>query len=314
MNDPAFSLLVSSEVGEQQRQDAREGHTHIERMGMAGIPISSKSFLKALKNDLAPEVGLLPSGVRFVSATKKIWLFERAPETITINYALDMLDEINDDTARTTYSIHLPWIAYLVELDQTYYPDSIFVFAMEHSLQRVDDKIGVLPLSNFSTGGKLCQPHRGTVEEVPTNIGEGLQLAYQMVWSSGFNRDLDANFSWCRGLRKPFSIFLQENRNSLCNFPWLLTAHWETMSDDEIESIEDWPPPRHFDKFLSNEDIDEMRASGDSMREGNRIYYRTIGEVLEQFNISDLQRYGDWDSGALQRLFQSAMSQAGLYE
>ena len=317
MPNPAFSLVIDHETADTTPISVRIGQTHITRMGVDGTSVSSKSFLTALKNDLAPQVGLLPPGVRFVTPSKKLWLFERAPETITIDYGNDILENISDETTRMAYTIRLPWLAYLVDLDQTYYPDSIFVYALRHSICSASDQLGVLPLSNFSTGGKLCQPHRSLVEDVPTTIGEGLQLAYQMVWSSGFNRDLDANFAWCRGLKKPYSIFKKpeyEDTSGVYNISYKFTEHWESMTDEEIENIEDWPPPRHYDRFLSGEDAQEMRDQGDIMRQGNPNYYRTIGEILETANINDLQRYGDWDSVSLQRLFQSAMSQAGLYE
>ena len=284
----------------------------IRRMGLDGTAVSKKAFIKALKNDIAPEVGLLPPGVRWVSPSHKIWVFERAPETITIEHAAAFLDEVDDDTERRTYDLRMPWLAYVVDLDQTYYPESIFVYALNGPIRDRRDFIGVLPLSNFSTAGKLCQPHRGQVNEQPKSIGEGLMLAYRMVWSSGFNMDLDANFHWCLGLKKPLSLF--SGRQTY--HPRDITRAWERLTDAQVEAINDWPAPRHFDRYMLTEAPGLVQQEGADIEMRARdgyVYGYTIQQVANEAVSLDQQRRGNWDAASIEMTFQSAVSASGLY-
>lgn len=291
-----------------------ENYTFVEMMGLKGTVVPTKHFIKSLKNDIAPTIGLLPSGVKYASLSKRTWIFERAPETVTIEYSRALLDNVNDETETANYEIRLPWLAYLVDLDQTYYPESIFVYALEHSITTLHDVIGILPLSNFSAAGKLCQPHRGNVAEQPENIGDGLSLAYRMCWSSGFNMDLDENFYWCRGLRRPAPMMFASVRRGLFDSPEQVTTKWENLSDEIVEKTTDWAYPRNFDRHSLPEAIDTIEREGRQSRLDFNECKRSIGDAIFASENIDTQRRGDWGASSLQMVFQSAISQAGLYD
>lgn len=298
-------------------EDYADSQTTMEIMGLRGTSVPTELFVRSLKNDIVPNLGLLPQGVKYISSSKRIWVFERPPEQVTIEHSAALLDEITEETEQRSYDIWLPHTAYVVDLDQTYYPESIFVYALNGPLESMSDLIGVLPLSNFSTAGKLCQPHRANVGEQPSNIGEGLDLAYRMCWSSGFNMDLDANFSWCKGLRQPVNLYAPPNGQRLAGSPNVITSRWEQLTKEEVESIDDWAAPRNFERYIMAEDLEECYNEGRSHRrhyENRDIRlqhpFRTAVRTMDSI---DVMRRGDWGAQGLQMAFQSAMSQATLY-
>lgn len=287
-------------------------------MGIPGVSVSGTAFAKALHQDIRPFTGLLPPGIRWVSRSRKTWLFEQPPMTMTINHTQAVVDEIAENTEQESYVLSLPHLAYLVDLDTTYYPDSIFVYALQHPIESIYDHIGVLPLSNFSSAGKLCQPERAMVGDQPTTVGEGLVLAYSMVWASGFNLDLNANYGWCRGLRQPALMYDLVDRLELdVSDATSLMRAWGTLTAAEVQAINDWPMPRHFYRHHLPEDYMEMYSRGREMQSVNsedpRPYYN-LRHALNAVAILDRERSMDGGPEKLRMTLQGAMSQAALYE
>lgn len=151
--------------------------------------------LEKLKAATNYNVGLLPPAVRWISKDKSIVVFERPPTKQRVDIIPFIRDQItehmNFDAYICTYELNIPWTVYVCAMDKTYLPLSVRVFVRSTPITSMSDTLGLLPLLNFYTTSKLCNP-TGTreFEGLPESLGEGLNIAYNTVWNSGWNYDL----------------------------------------------------------------------------------------------------------------------------
>jgi len=295
--------------------DEDNGNTTPEMMGFKGNPVKTKNFMRALANDISPSTGLLPPGVRWASQSRKSWLFERPPEKVTIRWINAELGDVTAFSEEHSIEIELPWTAYLVDLDSTFYPDAIFVYALEGPITGIKNPIGVLPLSNFSSAGKMCQPHRADVGVNPTSIGEGLSLAYDICWSSRFNLDLDMSILWATFAKRPEILVYPTNTG---NRTLSILNKWSKLSSNQVQTINNWVPPRNYRRDIFTEIIDEISSEALGILKHDqthiRPYKKTLYEALKYTSSVDYSRHGDWGADALKMVLQSAVAQASLYE
>lgn len=298
MPDAAFTLDSSSK------------ETKLIHMGRAGVSVSTEDFFKAWADDIAPDSGLLPPVVRWVSTSRRIWLFERPPTHITISHHNLKPNRITEASAQASYDLPLPWTAYLVELDAMYYPEHIFVYALGNSISSAGDIIGILPLANFYSTGKLCPPPREGFDKGPKNVGEGLALAYQMVWSSGFNLDLATGPAWCIGQRRPKAIFSQipgVDGGSIS--PAMIMSAWSKLSLEEVTRIPDWMYPMNFSRDITAE-IGQSMASISARYPGNT--QTPLYQALDAANQLDFERRPEWGARSLLMSLSGAVSLASM--
>lgn len=198
--------------------------------------ISTAGWLEALSKEALPNSGILPTGVRWWSQSRKFWIMERPPGIVNISF-------INGNQATAErqggnsdiYEIPLPWQMYIVQLGSDGAPCKIWVYSLQRSLRANGDSLFLLPLPNIYANGSVCLPHG---QFSSNSIAQSLNLAYEMVWSSGANLDTtDAmEYSVAHGFPKPFVTIKADQRHSI---PERLKI-WEHTS---LEEVKDWTFP-----------------------------------------------------------------------
>ena len=137
------------------------------------------------------------------------------------------------------YSIHLPWMMYGIILDTHNWPSQVFLFALRKSIASLNDYIYEIPLPNIYSDDRFCLPDQSSFSDFSNiSLAQGINTAYEAVWSSNFNTDLYDKISNAFRSGYPTPIFdligNQRNRVSAAN---VLTA-WSRLDAATVESME----------------------------------------------------------------------------
>lgn len=227
--------------------------------------VPQERLLQQVNDDLFTPVGLLPPVVKWYSQSKRFWLFERPPRIVTLTYSHAMKKSIEGGAKITPleYNIPLPWQAYLVEVDRRGHPHFIWVYALHGPIMSDDDIIGLLPLPNFYTTGRLCTPDEANhLSSEPMPIARALDEAYRLCWDSGSNADMTFALTQTRNFGQPYTLV-----NALYSSLGVraMLARWATTEMSEVESWTFAPPHGIYD------DIDPDLASGTINKVGSVI-------------------------------------------
>lgn len=155
-----------------------------------------KELVKKLAAFSKHNIGLLPPAVRWISRDKSIVVFERPPMRQLIEFLPYERQVIKDDYDYRaggdycSYELNIPWTVYVCTFDATYLPVTVKVFVRNSPITSMDDLLGLLPMLNFYSNSKLCNPATKIFEGMPESLGEGINMAYNLVWNSGWNFDL----------------------------------------------------------------------------------------------------------------------------
>jgi hypothetical protein len=137
--------------------------------------------------------GLLNIGLRYISPDRRTIAFEQPPRYIDMIYTgMGGADaERHKGTKGKLYQIPVPWMVYVAYLDNDCSPINIFAFTLEHQLTSLDDRIKMLPLTNFYQEGKLCRaPQDDNETSFPKTLAGAMAATFYAVWMTGFNADL----------------------------------------------------------------------------------------------------------------------------
>lgn len=206
--------------------------------------IGNGQFIGNMKRVSDFNVGLMPPAPRWISRDKAMVVFERPPMRQLIEYIPRERIQINEsrDNSKITQSFELeiPWTSYLVYFDKSYLPVTIKVFVRNSFLTSMEDRVHLLPLLNFYNNSQLCNPGQGTFEGLPKTLGEGINMAYNMVWNSGWNFDLkDAlDVGYRHGMPRKLRG-LYDGWDAITK-GWHL--EWSRMTRDEVLQCT-WPDP-----------------------------------------------------------------------
>lgn len=218
-----------------------------------------KDFLAQLTANNQYNIGLLPPAVRWISPDKSIVVFERPPMRQLVEFLPLQRDKIREDFDYRgkghycSYQLNIPWTVYLACFDNSYLPNKIKVFTRNEPLQNMDDTLGLLPLLNFYYSSQLCNPGLKHFEGMPANLGEGINMAYNLIWNSGWNLDLhDAvnlgmkTHSPVTSVSSPGTKYTQAELRaqayvSIVNFH----KNWASLSMDEVLRTT-WAPPQIY--------------------------------------------------------------------
>lgn len=149
----------------------------------------AQTFVDRLFKAAAPNVGLLPPAVRWVSADRKAVVFERPPATYFIEVAWER-KELAASAPTKTFEIPVPWTVYVAYFDYAYNPVKVFCYTRPEPITQMSDHLYLLPMFNIYMDSSLCNPVVGTFEDHPETLSWGVQEVFNMVWNSGFNLDL----------------------------------------------------------------------------------------------------------------------------
>lgn len=153
----------------------------------------SLAFVDTLVKSTNPKMGVLPPAVRWISSDKRVLVFERPPSYQRVAYyemARDEIDpEMGSDGLRE-FLIPLPWTVYVLGFGYDFQPITLRAYMRRDPIETLDDCVYLLPLLNFYTNSKLCNPIFEKYEAHEPSVSAGIHLAYNAVWNSGFNYDL----------------------------------------------------------------------------------------------------------------------------
>lgn len=211
-------------------------------------PVSDRKLVEGLQGIMAPDVGILPPVVRWISASRRYVIFERPPTVQTIKFAGIQKRQVTENTKFQEYDLPMPWTVYALGFNEYFQPYEIFVFAATRSLQTLKDKLYLLPLPNCNMDGRYCVPDYGYgFAEDGRTLTTGINDAYQLIWDSRFNSDImDAvNRTYSYGVpNEIFTKVVEQNGGvpAQASAKRLYTA-WQTFALADVAKFKQWCPP-----------------------------------------------------------------------
>lgn len=232
--------------------------------------VSNDSFLVSMRNFLNPKV---KSGLMFPAVLfdyQGFLVFERPPTKKLISYIDVPIEYMNNrslDYRESVYELTVPWQLYVAEYDPgTMRLYKVHMYFMKESFKNADQIMYSPPLPNFYADGSLCRPFLSDMEDIEKyekNLSGIMLSAYDWVWNSGFNHDLqetvltiychknnsfyDADYprnailsTWHRHLHPADVKHVLEIWEKTFNIDNILTANWANLSvcttwDNEVE-------------------------------------------------------------------------------
>jgi hypothetical protein len=200
--------------------------------------IDQSNFLKT---------GILPPAIRYLSPNRRFFIWERPPTYATVNYVHSYQATVEADSVpHATYRIPLPWQRYLVYLDNTGYVVALYLSLHAEQMQSLDEYINFAPFPNFYAENYLCLALYNHLPEGNREVAYGTTLAYNMLWNSGFNRDIFDAFAQLINVKNnPLSRYTQN--------PGLCFKVW---SNYPLEQVLTWPWASTgitFNQFIKNQ-------------------------------------------------------------
>ncbi len=268
-----------------------ESQTYDVSYNITNIPIDNKdvscnSGFSKFKKTI--ESGLLPPMVKWISLKKDVIVFEKRPEIKKISIIPEtksIVEEMNQeviDSKSFFVELFIPWQVYVVILNENKIPAVVGAFLRPAQLTNLLDCLYCFPLPNIYADGRICTPVVSSIAEIESqNIGQVVQNAYQMFWSSSFNYDLVVSCS-----RAGRNDFIKNDSTSFSHY----TFHSEVTCflkkwQQKVCSINDinWIPVSEDD--LSNT-IDHNNDNDYSLLSViNRFYNNYIGFTNSSFTF-----------------------------
>jgi hypothetical protein len=176
--------------------------------------------------------------------------------------------------------LFIPWQVYLVILNENKTPAIVGAFLRPSPLRSLLEPVYCFPLPNIYADGRICTPVVSSIAEIESqNIGQVVQNAYQMFWSSSFNYDLIV--SCTRGIKNGFI----EN-----GFPPYLNSGKESETTNflkawqkKVISVNDIKYVPVSEDDLST-DIDCHESSYNLLAVINRFYNNYMGSYVSASN------------------------------
>lgn len=240
--------------------------------------LDGTEFYKAVTAHSNFQGGILPPAVRWISSDKSIVVFERPPMSQLVEYIPLKREQINEKNLQVpsvkrgirSHELNIPWTTYVIAFDKTYLPVIIKCFVRNSFLTDMKDPVYLMPLLNFYNNSQLCNPRYGVFEGMPNNLGEGINMAYNLIWNSGWNFDLHDAVTMAIGANKPF-FGTQKVHPTMTGVIENFLSNWSKQTRQEILET-DWCPPSSH-----------MRGSAEDM---------TLEGVIEYTKVEFAQQGG----------------------
>lgn len=216
------------------------------------------SFYESLVGSARNDLGLLPPAVRWISSNQRIIVFERPPTVQYVEIAMAKRDYINSLTNVESYNIPIPWTVYYVLFDENFNPVMVRVFCRNEPLYSWEDTVHMLPLLNLYFSSTLCNPVFESFEPC-SNLTDGIQTAYNMVWNSGWNLDLIDTVNFCMQKNIPAGLSSGNGEKAISNY----FRSWEKLSILEVLETK-WPYPKRNDGGNDYEEVPTFKSSLDA--------------------------------------------------
>jgi hypothetical protein len=203
-------------------------------------PKTINNVLENTFNTSSVETGLMPPGVRAIFPG--IVIFERPPTMKLVQHVNNTVSQLQTDPDDLDYDedsgsyydqegnqveyedyvqnqvkdyyIPIPWQLYIATYSNLpsskYYVNSVRMFFMNTSLHSPNVELYAPYIPNFYVNGLLCNPMLDSFDDInryPKNVSGVIASAYDWVWNTGFNDDLNENIK----------LTITTNVNELCN-------------------------------------------------------------------------------------------------
>lgn len=149
--------------------------------------VSATEVKQILFNQDTSFLGLLPPAVRWVSQDGKLLIAERPPQYRDVNYT-SALKMHAKQGVKYKFNIAVPWTIYIMLWQPGGYIDLLFAFANDKPIESLDDVLWNLPVPNIYQSGSVCKPNSSSIKL--ENAGQAINEAYQLLWNSNFNLDI----------------------------------------------------------------------------------------------------------------------------
>lgn len=162
------------------------------------------NFLHQSSKDITGE-DVIPPGVIYVDNFRRNIIFQVPPEQKELEYhiypndvevpeELDDADELKEAgiTEERTFNIWLPWTVYFASFDLSNRINELYMFFANDQSNMFGSRLCINPLPNFFRDHQVCRAY----DEAPaaSNIAQMINVAYNTVWGSHFNRDTFESF------------------------------------------------------------------------------------------------------------------------
>lgn len=212
-------------------------------------PLGERSEAGVVENLQAlgtPASGILPPGVRWVSASGRQVLFERPPRRVRFEYSPKQANHA--EPKFRDVEIELPWTVYAIVFSSDFQVRSLQVYAANQELRSLDDQLGLMPMANTHADGHFCLPPGQPQAET---LAEAIQNAYQMMWHSKFNMDVWDLLHQALAAGRP-RLMVAEPTQATAPKASRLLRRWEELSRDEVLAIVDWPQVTTVGQVINN--------------------------------------------------------------
>jgi hypothetical protein len=225
---------------------------------------SAGDLFRSLTNQERKDLGFLPPAVRWISDNQRIIVFERPPSLQYVELAFDRKDYINSQTPVHGFNLPIPWTLYYVMFDEHYNPVLIRVYCRNEPLYGWRDQVYMLPLLNLYFNSNLCNPVHDVYEPCE-NLSEGVQQAYNMVWNSGWNLDLQDTVTHCMSRGIPVLGGKSSSVNQIHHY----FKEWEKLSLIKVLETQ-WQEPK-------------AQVNGENFPEDERVTFKyTLDHFCEE--------------------------------
>jgi len=195
----------------------------------------------------ADRSGILPPVVRYISKTGRQVILERPPHMATIRYHGVSLGSITKETRLQEFECAMPWTVYAIMLNDRRQPLDMYMFAAHSYIQSEEDPLFLLPVPNCRQNGQFCTPYKKPWDSDLSiwSITKGIAAAYDLIWSSSFNADLNIAVGRAYLQRRPSDVFERSGKNPIAasaqHSPAKLYRRWEQFSLTQVAAWRDWP-------------------------------------------------------------------------
>lgn len=227
--------------------------------------------------------GVLPPVVRYLSPTGHHVMLERPPQVVTYRYYGKPKGDIDENTTLQEMDIALPWTLYAIGLDNNFNPYMTYVYALQQSIRYMDDPVGLLPLTNCELDGKFCTPSSGEAPKKAESIADGVNIAYQNIWSSNFNTDIVSIINRSYRNRAPRAIFDGKGDRGAMpknapHKPSNFFKRWEEFTLQEVLQWRDWLPAAIGESTV--QDVLSLLQSGEVQFDARQMYNQIRQSVI----------------------------------
>lgn len=221
-------------------------------------------------------LGLLPAAVRWVSQDGKLIIAERPPHYKDVSYT-PALKSNAKLVSKDKFNIAVPWTTYIFTWEPNGYIDFLFAFASDKQIESIDDIVYHLPVPNIYVSGLVCKPNASSAKL--TTAGQAINEAYQLLWNSNFNLDIQGPMKYwlnaCKAMDpRIYNALSKYGQNVEYGFAAALNFLSEITLEQLMDTKKYLTP-----KIVNNQQFHEILASNMNVHD---IYWDNLVSMINE--------------------------------